>query len=197
MEVILLRHAETAGNLEKKYIGSTDEPLCREGKMHALRSGVMPYVPLVYCSTAIRAVQTATIRFPHARVILTPGLREMDFGIFEGRSANEMVNDLRYRAWVDGDCYGECPRGEGRIGFTRRTAIAFSEVIGENLWRGHRYVVIVAHGGTIMSIMERFARPKRDYYDWHVSPCAGYSVQLDEETWERAPVLTNPEKIEA
>ena len=33
-----------------------------------------------------------------------PGLREMDFGDFEGRSAAELKEDVRYHAWVDSWC---------------------------------------------------------------------------------------------
>ena len=31
MEVLLIRHGKTQGNLEKRYVGSTDEPLCASG----------------------------------------------------------------------------------------------------------------------------------------------------------------------
>ena len=30
--LVLIRHGKTAGNLQKRYIGRTDEPLCPEGK---------------------------------------------------------------------------------------------------------------------------------------------------------------------
>jgi alpha-ribazole phosphatase len=119
----------------------------------------------------------------------------MNFGDFEGKTANEMVNDMRYRAWVDGECFGECPGGEGRIGFCARSCIAFSEIIGENIARRRRYVVIVAHGGTIMSIMERFARPRMSYFDWRAPHCGGYHAQLDPETWPSMPRLTNYREI--
>ena len=32
MDVYLIRHGKTKGNLEGRYIGTTDEPLCEEGK---------------------------------------------------------------------------------------------------------------------------------------------------------------------
>jgi alpha-ribazole phosphatase len=195
MDIVLMRHAETEGNLKKQYIGITDEPLCREGIRHAVRSGIVAAVPLVYSSTSIRAVQTATIKFPYARMVLIPGLREMNFGVFERRSADDMENDLRYRAWVEGECYGECPHGEGRIGFSARICVAFSEIVGENLSRRRGAVIIVAHGGTIMAIMERFVRPRRDYFDWHVPPCGGYVVHLDDATWETNSVLSVVEKF--
>ncbi|MDR0905567.1 MAG: histidine phosphatase family protein [Oscillospiraceae bacterium] len=195
MEVVLIRHAQTQGNLEKRYIGVTDEPLCRAGVKNAVKSGVFPMVPLVYASPKIRAVQTATIKFPNARIVTSTGLREMDFGLFEGRNADEMSEDIQYRAWVAGGCLGNTPQGEGRTGFTRRVCVAFAELIGEAIARGHRYVVVVAHGGTLMAVMERFARPPRGYYDWHAEPAGGFRAFLDEETWGNTPILYNAKEI--
>lgn len=195
MEVILLRHAQTAGNLERRYVGITNEPLCREGIKSAVKSGIVPFVPLVYSSPMIRAVQTATIKFPNARIITVPGLREMDFGLFEGRTADEMSDDLLYQTWVEGECKGPCPKGESREGFAARTCVAFSEVVGESISRRHSYLIIVAHGGTIMSVMERFASPGRAYWEWHVGNCDGFKMQLDEESWPYKPQLSYVEKL--
>jgi alpha-ribazole phosphatase len=195
MELILIRHAETAGNLERRYIGVTDQPLCEKGIKTAVKSGIMPSVPLVYSSPMIRAVQTATIKFPNARVVTAPGLREMDFGLFEGRTADEMSGDESYRAWVDGNCLGACPNGESRAGFITRACVAFSELVGENLARRSGYLLIVAHGGTIMSVMERFARPRRDYFDWAAPHCGGYRALLDDETWAADPKLTDVQSL--
>ena len=32
MTVYLIRHGQTQGNLERRYIGSTDQPLCPRGR---------------------------------------------------------------------------------------------------------------------------------------------------------------------
>ncbi|MDR0862731.1 MAG: histidine phosphatase family protein [Oscillospiraceae bacterium] len=195
MEVILIRHGQTAGNLARRYIGATDEPLCHDGIVTSAKSGIFLNVPLVYASPATRAVQTSQIKFPNARTLLFPGLREMDFGVFERRTADEMADDMRYRAWVNGECFGECPNGEGRIGFTARTCITFSEIVAENLDRRRRYVIIVAHAGTIMAIMERFARPRQAYFDWHPTYCGGYQAHIDDGTWGITPRLTDYREI--
>ncbi|MDR0812723.1 MAG: histidine phosphatase family protein [Oscillospiraceae bacterium] len=179
MKLILLRHAKTESNLQKKYLGLTDEPLCAEGKAQALFNGVFPDVELVYSSPLVRCVQTATLKFPNARIILVPELREMDFGIFEGRSADEMENDLRYRAWVDGNCYGQCPGGEGRIEFSSRICSAFVQIITENIARMKPYTIIVGHGGTIMSILERYGRPNLDYFARNPSHNGGYQCEVN------------------
>jgi alpha-ribazole phosphatase len=169
--------------------------MTRDGELAALKSGVFPAVPLVYASPMLRAVQTAKIKFPSARIVLVRALREMDFGIFEGKSADDMALDRRYRAWVDGDCFGQCPGGEGRIEFSTRVCVAFSEIIGEALERRHRFVVIMAHSGTVMAIMDRFARPHRPYFDWQSQNCGGYRAYLDDATWAHAPILTEYERI--
>lgn len=195
LEIVLIRHAQTQGNLERRYIGFTDESLCREGIKTAAKSGIYPFVPLVCSSPMVRAIQTAKIKFPNARIITSPGLREMDFGDFEGRNADEMVDDAAYREWVDGGCLHKTPNGEGRYGFTRRVCVTFAELVGEALARRQNYLTIVAHAGTIMAIMERFARPPRDYYEWHVDAAGGYRAMLDEDTWSNTPILYNAKEF--
>ena len=36
MQLIWIRHGLCAGNLEKRYIGTTDEPLCEAGRRELL-----------------------------------------------------------------------------------------------------------------------------------------------------------------
>mgnify|MGYP000641744604 CR=1 FL=1 len=43
MELLLIRHSLTPGNLKKQYVGSTDQPLAPEGEALAReRRGAMP-----------------------------------------------------------------------------------------------------------------------------------------------------------
>jgi alpha-ribazole phosphatase len=195
MEIVLLRHGQTPGSAERRYVGATDEVMDAGGAREAIKSGIFPGVPLIYASPLLRCVQTARIKFPNARIVLCNGLREMNFGLFEGRSAAELEDDKRYRAWVDGDCFGQCPGGEGRIEFSARVCVAFAEIVGETIARRHRYTVVLAHGGTIMAIMERFARPHRPYFSWSAPHCGGFRAVLDEFSWGHAPILTEYEEV--
>ena len=36
-DLYLIRHGKTKGNLEGRYIGTTDEPLCEEGKQSLMQ----------------------------------------------------------------------------------------------------------------------------------------------------------------
>ena len=155
MLIYLLRHGETAWNRERRYQGLTDIPLSDRGRALLGRADFSP--ERVYVSPLLRARETAAVLFPEAEQVTVLDFREMDFGAFEGRTAEEMADDPTYRVWVAGGCRGRC---RGRAAFVK-----LLETEQEQL-------VIVAHGGVQMAILERYAKPHRDYFHWH-APCGG------------------------
>jgi alpha-ribazole phosphatase len=194
MELLLLRHAETAGNLLKRYIGRTDEPLCDQGRARAkafVRETKLPLVERVHVSPLLRARQTAELLFPQTELAVVEDLREMDFGVFEGRSAEDMAADAEYRAWVDQHCEPSCPQGESREEFDARTQNALHSLIELVLQTKEHYLVVVAHGGSLASVMGRWARPLRPYYQWFVPNCSGYYIRFEKNSWRRDGVFTD------
>ena len=181
MRALLIRHGKTQGNSERRYIGITDEPLSEEGRAEVERVRPDSSLKLVYVSPLLRARQTASILFPQAEQRVIPDLRETDFGVFEGRSADEMFDDADYREWVDGMCLGPCPGGESRGDVTRRAVAAFIEAINDAEGVGVEEAVFVTHGGVIMSILEELAVPKRDYYEYQLKNLCGWQAEC---TWD-------------
>ena len=88
MLIVLLRHGQTAYNEQRRYQGAADVPLSPAGRA-ALKKADFE-TETVYVTPLCRTEQTARILFPHARQIVVPALREMDFGVFEGRTYDEM-----------------------------------------------------------------------------------------------------------
>lgn len=172
MTVYLIRHGKTQGNILRRYIGRTDEPLCPQGMAEA--AGRNLHVKTVFVSPLLRTRQTADILFPNARQEIVPALGEMDFGIFENRSADDMAGDPAYRAWVDGGCLGKCPGGESMEEFSHRVCGGFARAMAHQ----PEDAVFVVHGGTIMSILARFGRPQRPHFDYHVKNCQGFRCTL-------------------
>lgn len=180
MNVYLIRHGETLGNLEKRYIGVTDEGLCPEGRAHveALRKSL----PLsggkaaIYVSPLRRCRETAEILFPGQKVKTAEGLRECNFGRFEGHNYQELNGDPEYQAWIDSGGELPFPGGESKAGFSARCAEAFRQIAEEE---EADTLVLIVHGGTIMSIMEAFAEPQKSYYDWMLKPAQGYLCRWD------------------
>ena len=178
MRIDLIRHGETAYTAQGRYQGASDLPLSPEGRAALGPAGFCP--PVVYASPMARAVETARLLFPAARVVAVPGLEELSFGRFEGRTFRELAEDRDYRAWVEGGCRGRCPGGtEDRETFVRRTCGAFLPLVEGALRRGEERLVVVAHGGTQMAVLSRLALPRRDYYHWHAAPGVGFRLRTD------------------
>ena len=172
-EILLLRHGQTQGNIDFRYNGRTDDPLTPEGRA-ALAEKRYPPARVVYVTPLRRTRETAAILFPGAYQITVPGLREMDFGDFEGRSYIDMEHDAAYRAWIDSACLGPIPNGECRADFLRRVGAAFRALLAAD--KSER-VTIVAHGGTLMAVCTLFVDPTRDYFDWRPKNGGGYRLR--------------------
>ena len=174
VELVMLRHGSTESSERRAYAGWIDVPLSPRGEADAHAIGLHLEPQLVYVSPLVRARQTAQICFPSAQQVVRDDLREMHFGAFEGRTADEMADDSAYRAWVESNCESPIPEGESRAILVERTARALRNIVRETVARGENRAIIVAHGGTIMAAMEAFARTRRDYFSWQVEPCGGY-----------------------
>lgn len=97
--LVMIRHAPTAWNKEKRLQGRADVSLGEAGKSAAALWKPDPawlgYRILV--SPLLRARETAAVLFPAARMEIEPRLIEMDFGAWEGKS----LADLRGAAGSD------------------------------------------------------------------------------------------------
>ena len=185
LSIILLRHGKTQGNLDNRYNGRTDDSLCEEGIAEAEAGEHYPEISLVYASPMRRAQETARIFFPNAEIKTVPGLREMDFGDFEGRTAEEMANDEAYLTWVAGGCIDVCPNGEGIPGFAKRAYTAFAGCVSDAISRGETRVGVAVHGGVIMAIMTAYSGSDAPYHTWYVRNCSGYEITIDEQLWRK------------
>lgn len=189
MKVWLIRHGLTRLGEERRYQGSLDTGLSERGRAALKRADMEP--ARVYVSPLLRARETAAILFPAAEQLVVPDFREMDFGAFEGRGWWEMENDEAYRRWVDGGCAGRCPEGEDRAAFSARVCAAMEALLDQE----RETLVIVAHGGTQMAVLERWGFPQRTYYEWQ-RPCGcGWLLEYDR-AGDRLHVLQEVEYLQ-
>lgn len=170
----LIRHGQTAYNAARRYQGQVDIPLTEEAKAGMKRAVLAPET--VFISPLTRCRETAGILFPEARQEAVPDLMEIDFGVFDGRTADEMEEDPDYRAWVEGGCEGVCPGGESRKMFTDRVAGAIGRIL--EAAGAEEPVVIVAHGGVQMAFLDEFGPGDRPYYMWQTAPGKGLRLTV-------------------
>ena len=160
IELYLIRHGMTLGNVEHRYIGrQTDEPLSEDGRQQlekrkdqwaqVCRTWDMPYV---FVSPMLRCRQTAEILFPQIPQIEIDPWREMDFGEFEGRNYAQLNGDPRYQAWIDSGGTLAFPGGEmcgwDGAGYGTDPAAAGIQSVSKVLGNGRqRYDTGAASGG--------------------------------------------------
>ena len=88
MKILLIRHGKTAGNLEKRYIGRTDEPLCDAG-ISELKQTRFPRCGVLVSSPMLRCVQSAALLFPAQQIHICDAFRE-DKLLQVGRAFEEL-----------------------------------------------------------------------------------------------------------
>ena len=167
MEFVLIRHGKTEGNLRGAYVGRTDESLCDAGKA-ALSGKNMPSVELVFSIPMKRCTETAKLLYPETIPMVVHELKECDFGRFEMHTWQELSGDPEYQAWIDSGGMAPFPEGESHEAFEKRCCEGFSEVYRQCREKGCQRAAIVAHGGTIMEILDAWSDPHKDYFDWQI-----------------------------
>ena len=181
MELILLRHGTTQGNLERRFIGVTDLPLIPEGEALARKvSPTLPRIERLYVSPLLRCRQTAALLWPGMEQAIIPQLRETDFGPFEGKNHEELKDDPFYQSWLNAPDFSAVPVGESPEACATRLAEGVRRVVEDAALHGYERVGVVTHGGSLMGIMSQFGRPERDYYGWIRPNCGGFRVQVEE-----------------
>lgn len=197
--VHLIRHGLTQGNVEGRYIGSTDLPLCEAGKKKLetlAASAPYPQADICYVSPLKRCVETAKILYPDLTPQVVTDFRETDFGAWENKTAEELSKeDPDFVRWMQGDKSVTPPGGEGNGWFLQRTCAAFEHVVDGMLRTQTKSAAIIAHGGTVMAILSAYGLPRAKFYDWLTAPGCGYSLRITPGLWMRGMVAEVYETI--
>ena len=183
----LIRHGLTEGNVRRWYYGALDLPLCEAGQA-ALREAAAggQYPPLgnerVLTSGMLRTEQTLRLicgEVPHE---VWPELREVSFGIFEGKSYDELKGQPEYEAWLAGDWFRNVP--PGGESFAQAEARILSAL--DRMRAQEADIFAVVHGGTVITIMQAlFPEEEKTAYDWQPSPGGGYRIDLTAHRYQK------------
>jgi len=158
---LLVRHGESTYNAEGRIQGQQDAPLSARGWQQAERIGerLRSYAfDACYASDLSRAADTARAimrHHPDVPLAFTTLLREIKFGIFEGRIMPEIAEMYpeEYAQWIE-DRHNFVPSGaEGWHDLYERAGHAFRWLQDQ----GHGgTVLVVAHGAILNSFLSQF-----------------------------------------
>lgn len=155
--IIAVRHGETSWNVDARIQGQTDIGLNDTGRWQARRVGLAlagEGISAIYTSDLGRARETACSIAEASGAPVTPhtGLRERCFGLFEGRTFDEIqrawpqhAHDWRKRIpdWQPPD------GGESLLQLRARVTLTLEGLAARHLGQ---QIVVVAHGGVLDAI---------------------------------------------
>lgn len=186
--VYLIRHALTQGNLEGRYIGQTDESLCKEGieQLETMKNDYgYPYPDVVFTSGLKRCKETAAILYPDKTPIEMREFEECDFGEFEGHTADELEKYEEFSQWLAGGEDARPLNGESNQEFATRVCNCFNKTVDGLIKTGTRSAAIITHGGVIMSILAAFGIPELPMTEWLCPSACGYTVRITPSLWSK------------
>ena len=177
MKLTLIRHGITYGNKYGLYYGATDLPLLEEG-VEELRerklSHIYPTAPRYYTSPLQRTQQTLHEIYGDVPFTVVDGFREMNFGVFEMRTVEDLKQDEAFVAWSRRMSTDRCPGGESFADVQRRALEAVAPILASD-----EDAVCVIHGGVIACLMFYWF-PGKAFDDWMLHPGTGWQVTVED-----------------
>ncbi|MBQ8835533.1 MAG: histidine phosphatase family protein [Oscillospiraceae bacterium] len=179
MTIYLIRHGKTEANERHLYCGSTDLSLSDGGREELSRFCYDIKNVRFLTSGMKRTNGTLQILFGNVQYEVEPRFREVDFGIFEMHSYEELKDTPTYQIWLTGDNDANTPpNGESGVQMRERVLQAFSELQEDTC--------IITHGGVIAAIMEHlFPNENKNRYEWQPKNGCGYVIRGN--TYEELP----------
>jgi len=179
----LIRHGITEWNQKGIYCGRIDVPLSNEGKLQAAKlAHKLQKVNFdkIYCSNKKRAMQTAKIVFKNAPIILRPQLREVNFGVMEGLTYEQILQKYpaAYQKWFKSPYSHPMPKAEGLNAFKKRIEKAIYGIVKSN--KG-KTIAVVCHGGSISIFLTRILKNKK-FWEYIPSPATATIVDVMHKT---------------
>jgi broad specificity phosphatase PhoE len=188
--IFLVRHGQTAANLDHRLAGITDVPLDPLGETQATEVAEyfrnVPFdtllsSPLARARETARRIGTVTGHTPEP----VPGLEEMHFGDCENLTLAEAIVQFPELKKMEDDLEDldlAWPRGDSRRGFHQRVNATFLGILERYVQQS---VVVVAHGGVIGSFVAQVegGNPSQ-YARYSVANCSVTQLRVTPEATE-------------
>ena len=158
--ITAIRHGETAWNVDTRIQGQLDISLNEKGHWQAEQAGIAlagEQIDTIISSDLARAYETALAVAKHhgLNVAVDRGLREREFGVFQGKTFAEIEAELPEQAFAWRKRVPEfAPEGgESLLVFRERVRQCLSALVAQ--YAG-QHIVIASHGG-VMDVLYREA----------------------------------------
>ena len=198
-----VRHGRTVLNEQRRTQGSSDSPLTPEGRRGARATAEhLGRLPLAraYLSPQGRVGRTADILLagrPDVERATLEGLREYDYGIYDGGPDEEMLRALdpaRHLPGVLSGAHPGAPGGIGAVDYLAHVDAALARIVADlredaRAGRPDARVLVVSHGMTLMTLLGRWVGVEI-FSMAPMANCSVTTVELDPDR-PREPTLVS------
>lgn len=169
-----IRHGATAGNLQGRYVGRTDEGLLEESVVSLTKKDKL--FGRVYTSPMKRCIQTAECLCASRNHTVIAQFTERDFGAYEYKNYRELSGDIRYQKWIDSNGTLPFPEGEDEELFYKRCIHGLQKMLlcEEQYGVKDAPVICILHGGVIMALLFLLSGSGKSFYDYQCKNEEGY-----------------------
>lgn len=173
--IFLIRHGESLYNRDRNRLcGLTDIPLSNDGQkqcQYLSRYISRLKINEIYSSPLIRALDSAKFIFPSKDIIIEDGLKEINYGLYEGIDVNEFPEDPIIIKWNSSPGDLTFPEGDSIFNHSRDTIDHLERII---LSSSDSTIACVSHRTTIRLLIARIF--KINLNEFRMIPCSNCSI---------------------
>lgn len=202
LNVYVVRHGQTYFNIYNKLQGWSNSPLTQKGIDDAKKAGAklaLTHFAAAYCSDTTRAQDTANMILTANQAdsvkspIVAPYFREEFYGYYEGTNMDEAwymagaphgLNTFKEIVGKysigkakdflkDADPFHDAENNEE---YWQRLDQGFALIRGNDILKDDDNILLISHGNTVLSMMERFGQGQ---YDLTVRPSNGSVTKMN------------------
>ncbi|MGB3367277.1 MAG: histidine phosphatase family protein [Acidaminobacteraceae bacterium] len=206
MKLYLVRHGESEANMQGIYSGFLDTKLTKKGERQARECyELLKHITFdkVICSDLQRAYKTACIvsAISEEKIIVREGLREMNFGNWEGLSHKQILESDKeyYEKWMEDYYKLTTPEGESLNTFYERVNSEFDIIKKEYLFKisdgtppslrkgekeKEKNILVVSHSGVIRALLSKeILASMEGYWKFAIDNCSVTVIEYDEKEY--------------
>jgi len=179
MNIYLIRHGQTTGDIEDRYGGDYDDHLTEEGHKQSEQLAeklINSNIEIIFCSPKIRAQETA--KYLSEKLIceaeIINDLRERNhYGILTGVIKSQAGETHPHLVTLINDRTSTIEGAETYESLKERVIKVFKEIIRSD----HETIAILTHGGVIRAIFREIL----DEGEINIDDCAYALIQKNED----------------
>lgn len=179
----LIRHGLTYQNLCREYQGSILNydilPQSRDLIESRQQRGASPSIRTLWASPLVRARRTAELYFPGMEMEYINDLMEREFGEWDGRTHDELLEDAAYQDFLDKFGQATPPGGESYQDFKDRMTRVLERVEALAKEAPHAFPLgLVFHGGPILHLTDSLLEEDHPLYRYYCPGAGGLELEI-------------------